>query len=174
MRRILACILLAVRAALTGVGIVLDRIAGVFGRGGSHAQMPSAAMSPEDARGEVVGAYEREAAAHQARASDLGLAVHSYASAVDPDVRCAVDLATLNQAQTDWLLGLRDEDLKRLAQAGPKACEAAVNGKRSGVVGLALPKSDDAAQEIDRPHPVKNLLDNRIRLSRARDAELAA
>lgn len=62
-----------------------------------------------------------------------GAVVHAYATADD---RAAVDLSPLTAAQVGWLLSLSDADLARLAQAGPKACDRAADGKRSGVVGL--------------------------------------
>lgn len=88
-------------------------------------------------------------------------AVHQYASADDPGVRCVVDLAGLDYQQMDWLLSLKDEHLRKLASAGPRVCELAVAGRRSGIVGLPAPKLEDAAHEIT-VHPVRSLLDDRI------------
>lgn len=64
-----------------------------------------------------------------------GAVVHSYAAAA-PQERATVDLSPLSNSQMMWLLSLSDADLARLAQAGPKACDRAAAGKRSGVVGL--------------------------------------
>lgn len=64
-----------------------------------------------------------------------GAVVHSYAAAA-PQERATVDLSPLTSAQMIWLLSLSDADLARLASAGPKACDRAAAGKRSGVVGL--------------------------------------
>lgn len=64
-----------------------------------------------------------------------GAVAHAYAAAPAHD-RATVDLAPLTAAQVSWLLSLSDADLDRLAKAGPKACDRAANGKRSGVVGL--------------------------------------
>jgi len=174
MRRIIVFVLAAVRAALAGVAAALDHIARLFGGGRPPVQTPPPALTSDEVREEYVGAYEREAAADADHASDLGQAVHQYASAEDPRVRCAVDLGGLKPAQMDWLLGLRDEDLCRLAQAGPTACERAVAGKRSGIVGLPMPAIESAAHQFEGPHPVRNLLADRIRSARTRDADLLA
>lgn len=72
----------------------------------------------------------------------LGHTVFRYVAAADPEMRSAVDLTGLDDRQTDWLLGLRDEELRRLAQAGPRACELAARGRRCGIVGLPLPADE--------------------------------
>jgi hypothetical protein len=167
MRRLLIIVLTAVRAAMSGAAAALDRIARMFG-GGGPTPPPPVPLTPEDVRGEVLDAYEREAAADEARASDIGLAVHQYASADDPGIRCAVDLAGLSRPQMDWLLGLTDEHLRKLASAGPRACELAVSGRRSGIIGLPVPAVENAAYEIEGPNPVRDLLSGRIRASRSR------
>ena len=64
-----------------------------------------------------------------------GAVVHSYAAAAPQD-RATVDLSPLTSAQMMWLLSLSDADLARLAQAGPRACDRAAAGKRSGIIGL--------------------------------------
>lgn len=174
MRRILTLVLMAVRAAMSGVATMLDRIARLFGRGGPSMPMPPQALPPDEVREEYSDAYEREAAADAAVSSDLGHAVHQYAAAEDPGVRCAVDLGGLNSAQIDWLLGLNDEDLRRLAQAGPRVCERAVSGRRSGIIGLPFPAIENAAPQVEGPHPVRDFLTDRVRLARARNAELLA
>ncbi len=175
MRMFLVMVLVAVRAAMMGVAAALDRIARLFGGNGSPVPMPPAALPSEEVREEYADAYEREAAADQATASDLGHAIHQYAAADDPSVRCAVDLGGLSHSQMDWLLALKDEDLKRLAQAGPRVCEKAVTGRRSGIVGLPSPAIENAAHEaISGPHPVRDFLSDRIRLARARHADLLA
>ena len=155
--------------------MVLDRIARLFGGGGSQVPKPPTALPAEEVREEYEDAFEREAAADAAVASDLGHAVHQYASADDPGVRCAVELGGLSHSQMDWLFALSDEDLRRLAQAGPKACEKAVAGRRSGIIGLPVPAIENAAHEaISGPHPVRDFLSDRIRLARARHADLPA
>jgi hypothetical protein len=124
-------------------------------------------MTAVDVRDEYEDGYEREAAAAEARASDVGNAVHQYASAEDPGVRCTVDLAGLDYQQMDWLLSLKDDNLRKLAAAGPRACELAVTGRRSGIVGLASMKTVDAAHEVVM-HPIRSLLDDRIRARQIR------
>lgn len=98
---------------------------------------------PETSASDVLEGYKdmftRELATDHAAVSDLGHAVHRYAAAEDPWVRSAVDLVGLDDRQTEWLLGLRDDDLRRLASAGPRACELAARGERSGLVGLPMP-----------------------------------
>jgi hypothetical protein len=171
MRKILVAVLVAVRAAMSGVAAALDRIARMFGGGGPA--LPPPAITGEDVRGEVLDAYEREAAADEARASDVGMSVYQYASADDPGVRCAVDLGGLSRIQMDWLLGLTDDHLRRLAKAGPRACEMAVSGRRSGIIGLPVPALENAAYEIEGPNPIRDLLADRIRSRSRRAAALA-
>lgn len=173
MRRILIVMMTAIRVAMSGAAAILDRIARMFSCGGPTPTPPTT-ITPEEVRREVMDAYESEADADEVRASDLGLAVHQYASADDPSVRCAVDLSGLNPAQTDWLLSLADEHLWKLAQAGPRACELAVGGRRSGIIGLPLPELENAVREISGPHPARDLLAGRIRASRSRRAAALA
>jgi hypothetical protein len=140
----------------------------MFSGGGSYTPPPPIpTMTAVDVRDEYEDGYERQAAAAEARASDIGMAVHQYASSEDPGVRCAVDLGGLDYAQMDWLLSLKDDDLRKLAQAGPRACELAVTGRRSGIIGLPAPRVEDAAHEITM-HPIRSLLDDRIRRARVR------
>jgi hypothetical protein len=116
-------------------------IARLLGR--SSPPMPEPYI-PETSADDVLDAYrdrfmrESEPAGY---ASDAGRAVHQYAAASDPWVRGAVDISGLTPAQTDWLLGLKDADLERLAKAGPKACDLAARGRRCGVVGLPVPSA---------------------------------
>lgn len=91
--------------------------------------------------------YVRELATDHALVGETGHTVHRYAAAEDPWVRSAVDLTGLDEKQTDWLLGLREDDLRRLAQAGPRACELAARGRRSGLVGLPMPEDRPAKTE---------------------------
>lgn len=87
-------------------------------------------------------AQVRKAGVGDAYVGGLGHTVFRYAAAADPEMRSAVDLTDLDDRQTDWLLGLRDEELSRLAQAGPGACELAARGRRCGIVGLPLPADE--------------------------------
>lgn len=80
-------------------------------------------------------------------ASDVGRSVHDYASARGMG-RAAVDLSGLTEEQQDWLMGLSEQDLQRLAVAGEAVCKRAVSGKRCGIVGLPTPR-----QPIAQPDP---------------------
>ncbi|MER8571290.1 hypothetical protein NKG99_07540 [Mesorhizobium sp. M1409] len=130
----------------------------------SMPRMPQPTTTPDDVRSEYRDEYTREVANDHARASHVGMAVHQYASALDPATRGAVDISGLSAEQTDWLLGLREQDLQRLVMAGPKACELAINGKHCGVVGLPTPLP---ASQVEGPtivrHPAREMLMTRIR-----------
>ena len=73
---------------------------------------------------------------HQTKA--MGAVVHAYAQA-GRDARYGIDLDTLPEHVRDWLLTRSEDDLQRLADAGPAKCGLATMGKRSGIVGLELP-----------------------------------
>ena len=73
---------------------------------------------------------------HQTKA--MGSVVHAYAQA-GRDARYGIDLDTLPEHVRDWLLTRSEDDLQRLADAGPAKCGLAAMGKRSGIVGLELP-----------------------------------
>jgi hypothetical protein len=165
MRKLFRIILLAVTALATACMKALSSLGRLLSGGGYTPPPPIPTMTAVDVRDEYEDGYEREVVAAEARASDIGMAVHQYAAAEDPGVRCAVDLAGLDYAQMDWLLSLKDDDLQKMAAAGPRACELAVTGRRSGIIGLPAPKMEDAAHEITM-HPVRSLLDDRIRARR--------
>ena len=110
----------------------------------------------QDVRDEYANSFTTAVECDQALASDLGQAVYQFAQALDPAIRGAVDLGGLSPSQIDWLLGLSEADLQRLAQAGPRACELAVCGRKCGVVGLPIPPS--VSQEIEGPSPVRDFL----------------
>lgn len=145
--------------------MILRLIAKLFG--GSGPAMPSRSSLPtttDDVADTYKDSYTREVATDHAYASDLGRAVHQYASADDPGVRCAVDLGGLDLDQMGWLLSLSDGDLQKLSAAGPKACELAVTGKRSGVVGLPAPQVRAAERVVvDKREAVRSALVNRVR-----------
>jgi len=126
-------------------------IAGLLGRGGES--MP-ASYVPETSVEDVLDSFRdrhaRELATDHGYVGDVGRAVHQYASAPGPEVRCAVDISGLTPVQVDWLLGLRDDDLARLTKAGPRACELAARGKRSGLVGLPMPDDRPSGQGVVR------------------------
>lgn len=121
----------------------------LLGRGGES--MP-ASYVPETSVSDVLDTFRdhhaRELATDHGHVGDVGRAVHQYAAAIGPDVRCAVDLSPLSPAQTDWLLGLRDDDLARLTKAGPRACDLAARGKRSGLVGLPMPEDRPSVARV--------------------------
>lgn len=164
---IAAMLMRAILQAILGIVAAICRLFGI--RPPSMLRLPIPSTTPEDVRDEYRDEYTREVANDHVRASDVGMAVHQYASQRDPAIRGAVDLGGLSPSQTDWLLGLRDDDLQRLAQAGPKAAELAVTGKKCGIVGLPIPAADKP--EIEGPNPVRDLLVDRIR--RARGTALA-
>lgn len=126
-------------------------VARLLGRSGE--QVP-AHYVPETSVSDVLDEYRdrhvRELATDHAPVGHVGRAVHQYASAPGPDVRCAVDLSGLTPVQVDWLLGLRDADLARLAKAGPRACDLAARGRRSGLVGLPTPDDRPSGQGVVR------------------------
>lgn len=155
LRSIAAALASAVAAVWRTAGDVLkgfrNDVARLLGRGGET--MPASYVpetSPMDVLDEYRDRHARELATDHAHVGDVGRAVHQYAAAVGPDVRCAVDLSPLSPAQTDWLLGLRDGDLARLTKAGPRACELAARGKRSGLVGLPTPEDRPSGQGVVR------------------------
>lgn len=126
-------------------------------------QMLMPSTTPEDVRNEYRAARCEEDSDDHAFTSDVGMAVHQYASQPDPAIRSAVDLTGLSDAQTDWLLGLGDNDLQRLAAAGPRACELAVTGKRSGIVGMTGPEAVTSTAVPDAGNRVRDMLVERIR-----------
>lgn len=155
LRSIAAALASAVAAVWRTAGDVLkgfrNDVAGLLGRGGE--QVPADYVpetSPMDVLDEYRDRHARELANDHGHVGDIGRAVHQYAAAAGPDVRCAVDLSPLSPAQTDWLLGLRDDDLARLTKAGPRACELAARGKRSGLVGLPMPEDRPSVQAVVR------------------------
>ena len=135
MLRYLASLATAALAILRGLFLLPFELLGALGRilGFAPPQVPPQAPSgptPEDLLPRL---HERQETPLPEYAS--GAVVHSYAAAA-PQERATVDLSPLTSAQMSWLLSLSDADLARLAQAGPKACDRAAAGKRSGVVGL--------------------------------------
>lgn len=99
---------------------IVRMIAGLFGRSGPARPKTSLPTTTDDVADTYRDRYKREVANDHALASDLGRAVHQYATADDPGVRCAVYLGTMDLYQMGWLLSLSDGDLAKLAQAGPK------------------------------------------------------
>jgi hypothetical protein len=162
-------ILAAIEKAILAV---LMLIAKIFG--GKPPAMPSRGSLPtttDDVADTYRDSYTREVANDHAMASDIGMAVHQYATAGDPGVRCAVDLEGLDLDQMGWLLSLSDGDLAKLATAGPKACELAVTGKRCGIVGLPTPQVRPAVV-VDKAEAVRSALVHRV--GNVRRPQLAA
>jgi hypothetical protein len=169
MKAVIRLALEAVQAILKAILALVASICRLLGVAPpSMPQVPRPTTTPEDVRQEYRDEHMREVANDFAHASDIGLAVHQYASALDPAIRSAADISGLSAEQTDWLLGLREEDLQRLAAAGPKGCEMAVTGKKCGVVGLPVPP---VAPQIEGPqlvtHPAREMLMDRIRAAHA-------
>ncbi len=59
MLRIIRLVIVAVRAAMIGVAAVLDRIARLFGGGGSQVPKPPTALPAEEVREEYEDAFEK-------------------------------------------------------------------------------------------------------------------
>jgi hypothetical protein len=105
-------------------------------------------------------------------ANEIASAVHRYAAARTPQERAAIDLTGLSGEQYVWLMGLSDADLSRLARVGVDSCAKALDGRRSGVVGLPAIGAPAAGDEITHPEHADErgnaqaLLSQRIRASR--------
>ncbi|MEV4606755.1 hypothetical protein MRBLMR1_001712 [Neorhizobium sp. LMR1-1-1.1] len=144
----------AALALLTAIAKLIDAIiAAIFGSDSNlAAKVPRLATKAED----VLQALAREPTytkpeieymvAHTPRS-----VLHEYASAKDLVSRAAVDIRALTPEQTDWLFGLSDEDLDKLAKAGPDACEKALVGKKCGIVGLELPHKPKGVSTYNEP-----------------------
>ncbi|MEI9432190.1 hypothetical protein [Mesorhizobium sp. Cs1299R1N3] len=170
MKAVIRLALEAVRAILRAVLALVASICRLLGvEPPSMPQLPQPSTTPEDVRQEYRDGYTREVANDHALASDVGMSVHQYAAALDPAIRGAVDISGLTAEQTDWLLGLHEEDLQRLVTAGPKACELAVTGRKCGVVGLPIPP---AASQIEGPMPVRDPARDML-MTQIRDAHAA-
>lgn len=154
--KLAAAFLMSILRALHALVSTICRLFGVTPPAMPQPFVPS--TTPDDVRDEYRDAYTREISNGNALTYDVGAAVHQYASQPDPSIRGAVDLGGLSPAQLDWLLGLKEADLKRLAQAGPKACDFAVSGKRCGIVGLPMPSGLDAIEVA----PTRDRLADRI------------
>lgn len=134
-------IFLAFRALIAVPVDIVAWLRRVMGIGGPP---PPPRYTPETSVSDILedykDSYVRELATDHAHVGEVGHTVHRYAAAEDSWVRSAVNLTGLDERQTDWLLGLREDDLRRLATAGPRACELAARGQRSGIVGLPMPE----------------------------------
>ena len=147
---ILRVLVLAFRALVAVPLDILAWIRRVTGLGGPDKPpryTPETSVS--DVLDEFKDSYVREVANDHAYVGETGHTVHRYAAAEDPWVRSAVDLMGLDERQVDWLMGMREDDLRRLAKAGPRACELAARGRRSGLVGLPMPEDKPTKTESD-------------------------
>jgi hypothetical protein len=130
--------------------------------------------TPEAVLDRYESALDRAISRDHEPVHDAGAAVHQYAAAADPYVRSAVDLTCLSDVQVGWLLGLSGAELSRLAAAGPLACQRAVTGKRSGIVGV--PEMEPPAvmePAVDPRERVREALRDRINDSRGRSRAAA-
>ncbi|MBX3576206.1 MAG: hypothetical protein KF723_03280 [Rhizobiaceae bacterium] len=158
----------AVLNAVYAVVAALCRLLGV--RPPSVPQITPPAATPASVMDRFESALDRKIERTHTPVSDIGAAVHQYASARDPYIRGAVDLTCLSAAQAGWLMGLSDADLERLAAAGPVACQRAVTGKRSGIVGLPEMRPAGVVEAVpaDPRERVRDALRERIMADRGR------
>ncbi len=154
--------LVVVQAILTAVYALLRAICGLFGiRSPAPPQLPMPGATPTSARDQVRDSFEAAVTRDLQPTSDVGMAVHRYASSKSWG-RIDIDLTGLSPAQFAWLVKLTDADLEKLAAAGPKACERAVTGKRCGIVGLPLPQShQEPKPEIDPRDRIRDMMRER-------------
>jgi len=146
-------------------------------RGAANAEsVASAALEAVQARSLATSAVQAESR-REFRSTSVGETVYAYAAAM-PEKRAEIPLAGVPAHVRSWLLGLPKSDLRRLAVAGPSACAKASEGKKCGVVGIALPPTPAAmtaakpgasgrrAVEIARGSPSSDMLERvRERLS---------
>ncbi|MCO6387490.1 hypothetical protein [Aliihoeflea sp. 40Bstr573] len=122
----------------------------IFGNGADHVNpansrhpaadahsVASAALEAVQKRSLAISAPQAEGK-RGPRSTSVGDTVYAYASA-KPGDRAQIPLAGVPAHVRKWLLDLPESDLRRLAVAGPGACARASEGKKCGVVGIALP-----------------------------------
>lgn len=127
---------------------------------------PEISTKPADLEDAYRQAHSREMCRGLDLVSDIGSTVHKYAAAPKPLIRSAVDLSALTPAQQDWLMMLSEDDLRRLAKAGPQACERAASGRKCGVVGLTLYREPVPEQIRSRTADIRELMYERIKQNR--------
>jgi hypothetical protein len=110
----------------------------------------SAALEAVQARSLATSALQAESR-RESPWTSVGETVYAYASAI-PEKRAEILLAGVPAHVRKWLLDLPERDLRRLAAAGPVACAKASEGKKFGVVGIALPPTS-AAMKVAKPGP---------------------
>ena len=149
----------------------------ILGRGSQPIPQPSAERtSAADLKQDFAEAAARHAGSRQAitEVSSVGETVHAYAS--EPrDTRREVNLRNVPEHIQHWLDELSEDDLARLAKAGPAACSCAANGKRCGVIGLKLPSTYEEAAARLAETSTYDVLQSRIRnkLTRGKDYRAA-
>lgn len=127
---------------------------------------PEISTKPADLEDAYRKAHSREMCKGLDLVSDIGSSVHRYAAAPEPMIRSAVDLSALTPSQQDWLMMLSEDDLRRLAKAGPQACERAASGKRCGIVGLTPYREPSPEPIRARTADIRDLMYERIRQNR--------
>lgn len=133
-------------------------------RGTADAEsVTSAALSAVQARSLATSALQGESR-RESRSTSVGDTVYAYASAM-PEKRAEIPLAGVPAHVRKWLLDLPESDLGRLAIAGPVACAKASEGRKCGVVGLALPPMPTAMRVGERGLPNRRTIGSAHRSS---------
>lgn len=140
-------ILRVIMQAIQGIMYAIARLLGMRPPANTFANAPIPNPA-DDIRKEMEGVDAGEGFA----APKIGVAVHAYAAADDGNARSLVDLSALSVDQLMWLTGLSFSDLRKLAAAGPAACERAASGRKCGVVGLPLPGRKDSQRGSRAKH----------------------
>lgn len=96
-------------------------------------------------------AAEQEAAVDAlSRAMSPEEVVHAYAKA-DADGRASMDLSALDVDQQDWLLGLSDEDLSKLAMSMKGGCARSLEKKAVLPMYRKPPAEEEAPKVLATP-----------------------
>ena len=168
MKAIARAIAAAVKGLLRLPFDLLDWLFGSGGDGGVPA-VPEERTSAADLRQDFAEAAARHEGSRQAMSevSSIGETVHAYAR--EPrETRWEVNLRNVPEHIQQWLDELSEDDLARLAKAGPAACSRAANGKRCGVIGLTLPSTYEQAAAGLAESSTYDILQARIRNKLAR------
>lgn len=119
-----------IKLFITAVMSILNTLARLFGFAPPDVGPGAASVpSPE----EIVAAADDQPSL--ARGHLPGDTVHAYATAT-PDARATMDLVNMDPVQCAWLLSMSEDELKRLANAGPRWCQSAVVGGKNAVHGV--------------------------------------
>lgn len=147
-------------ALLSMVGAVPEALASGLA-GGSRAMPAPAPQAQSGANEEIIDALQSLRAGRGAQetlrsmrddhapASAEADLIHRYASA-DTYERDGFDLDELPPHLSDWLEGLTDRQLQHLSQS-KVICEAAVAGRRTGLVGMPIPARPTLQAATDYP-----------------------